>query len=88
MRLRVVRFQIAEEVYENIITNLPSDEFSVEQVRHIYYLRWGQETSFSDLKHTIGTANFHSKSPKYIEFEILCRMPLYNSCTIITLRFP
>lgn len=88
MRLRVVRFQIAEGVYENIITNLPSDEFSLEQVKHIYHLRWGQETSFRDLKHTIGAANFHSKSPKYIEFEILCRMNLYNFCTIITMEVP
>lgn len=88
MRLRVVRFQIAEGVYENIITNLPSEEFSLEQIRHIYHLRWGQETSFRDLKHTIGTANFHSKSPKYIEFEILCRISLYNFCTIITMEVP
>ncbi len=88
MRLRVVRFQIAEGVYENIITNLPSDEFSLEQIKHIYHLRWGQETSFRDLKHTIGTANFHSKSPEYIGFEILCRMTLYNFCTIITIEVP
>ena len=88
MRLRVVRFQIAEGVYENIITNLPSDEFSLEQIKHIYHLRWGQETSFRDLKHTIGTANFHSKSPEYIGFEIMCRMTLYNFCTIITMEVP
>ena len=88
MRLRVVRFQIAEGVYENIITNLPEKEFSLEQIKHIYHLRWGQETSFRDLKHTIGTANFHSKSPEYIEFEILCRMTLYNFCTVITMEVP
>lgn len=88
MRLRVTRFQIAEGVYENIFTNLPEDEFSLEQIKHIYHLRWGQETSFRDLKHTIGTANFHSKSPEYIEFEILSRMILYNFCTIITMEVP
>lgn len=88
MRLRVLRFQIAEGVYENIITNLPPEEFSLEQIKHIYYLRWGQETSFRDLKHTIGTTNFHSKSPEYIEYEILCRMTLYNFCTIITMEVP
>lgn len=88
MRLRVVRFQIAEGVYENIITNLPTDEFSLEQIKHIYHLRWGQETSFRDLKHTLATANFHSKSPEYIGFEILCRMTLYNFCTIITMEVP
>jgi len=88
LQLRLVRFQTAEGVYGNIITNLPSDEFSLEQIKHIYHLRWGQETSFRDLKHTIGTANFHSKSPEYIEFEILCRMTLYNFCTIITMEAP
>lgn len=88
MQLRVLRFQIAEGVFENIITNLPSDEFSLEQIKHIYHLRWGQETSFRDLKHTIGTTNFHSRSPEYIEFEILCRMTLYNFCTIITMEVP
>ena len=88
MRLRVVRFQIADGVFENIITNLPPDEFSLEQIKYIYHLRRGQETSFRDLKHTIGTANFHSKSPQYIEFEILCRMTLYNFSTIITMGVP
>lgn len=88
MHLRIVRFQIAGGAYENIITNLPMDEFSLEQVKGIYRLRWGQETSFRDLKHTIGATNFHSKSPEYIEFEILCRMVLYNFCTIITMEVP
>lgn len=88
MRLRVVRFEIAEGVYENIITNLPTGEFSLEQIKHIYHLRWGQETSFRDLKHTIGATHFHSKSPEFIEFEILCRMTLYNFCTIITMEVP
>lgn len=88
MKLRVLRFQIADGVYENIITNLPDDEFDPAQIRDIYKLRFGIETSFRDLKHTIGTANFHSKSPEYIEFEILSRMILYNFCTIITVEVP
>ncbi len=41
MRLRVVRFQIKEGVYENIITNLPDKEFPAEQIKYIYGLRWG-----------------------------------------------
>lgn len=86
MRLRVVRFKIAEGIYENIITNLPDSEFQTERIKDIYYLRWGIETSYRDLKHTLGTINFHSKSPEYIEEEILCRMILYNFCTIITME--
>lgn len=86
MQLRVVRFQTADGQYENIITNLPVEEFPAEDIKEIYHLRWGIETSFRDLKHTIGTVNFHSKSPEYIIFEIFSRMTLYNFCTIITLH--
>lgn len=39
MKLRIVRFQTAEGVYENLITNLPDDEFQMEEIRHIYSLR-------------------------------------------------
>jgi len=88
MKLRVVRFQIGQDSYENIITNLPDQEFAPEQIKYIYGLRWNIETSWRDLKHTIGTANFHSKSPEYIEHEILCRMILYNFSTIITMEIP
>jgi len=41
MRLRIVRFQIAEGKFENIITNLPEEEFTAEQIKYIYNLRWG-----------------------------------------------
>ncbi len=88
MKLRLVRFQLSEGVYENLVTNLPDDEFTLGQLKDIYGLRWGIETSFRDLKHTIGTANFHSKSPEFIEHEILCRMILYNFSTIITMEVP
>ena len=60
----------------------------MEQVKHIYHLRWGQKTSFHGLKHTIRTANVHSKFPEFIELEILCRMTPYNFCTIITMEVP
>ena len=83
MSLRIVRFEVADGIYENIITNLPADEFPIEEIRQIYHLRWNIETSFRDLKHTIGTSNFHSKKVKYIEQEIWARMILFNFCSII-----
>ena len=47
-------------------------------------MRWGIETSFRDLKKTIGTVNLHSKKVETIELEILARMILFNFCSIIT----
>jgi hypothetical protein len=82
--LRIVRFEIADGIFENIITNLPADEFDPQEIKRLYYLRWDIETSFRDLKHTIGTRNFHSKVVEYIEQEIWARMILFNFCAVIT----
>lgn len=82
--LRVLRFRISEDGYENIITNLPPEEFPVNEIRRLYHLRWGIETSFRELKHVIGASNFHSKKRKYIEMEVWVRLLLYNFCSIIT----
>jgi len=84
MHLRIIRFEVTEGIYENIITNLPADDFLADEIKRLYHLRWSIETSFRDLKHTIGTVNFHSKKLEYIEQEIWARLILFNFCAIIT----
>lgn len=49
-------------------------------------MRWGIETSFRDLKHTIGLSHFHSKKVEFIKQEIYARRVLYNFCEAITSR--
>ena len=82
--LRIIRFKLSDDNYENIVTNLSEEEFSVDDIKALYNLRWGIETSFRDLKHTIGAVNFHSKNRKYIAMEIWARLLLYNFSSIIT----
>lgn len=84
LSLRIVRFETTEGVFQNIITNLPAGEFPDEEIKLLYHMRWGIETSFRDLKHTIGTINFHSKKVEYVEQEIWGRLILFNFCAIIT----
>ena len=81
--LRVLRFPISENSYENIITNLPNEEFSMEGIKYLYHLRWGVETSFRTLKYDLGTTHFHSKKRSYIQMEIFAKLTLYNFCSII-----
>jgi hypothetical protein len=84
LSLRVVRFEVADGTFQNMITNLPGCEFPTSEIKNLYRLRWGIEISFRDLKHTIGTNNFISKKIEYIEQEIWARMILFNFCAIIT----
>lgn len=82
--LRVLRFPIGDGKYENIITNLPENEFRTGEIKEIYHLRWGIETSFCTLKHAIAAVNFHSKSRQMITHEIWARLILFNFCSYIT----
>ncbi|MBU2704197.1 hypothetical protein Ga0466249_005351 [Sporomusaceae bacterium BoRhaA] len=82
--LRVVRFPLSTDTYECVITNLPRDAFPTDELKKLYAMRWGIETSFRELKYAIGLSCFHAKKVEYIKQEIFARLLLYNFCEIIT----
>lgn len=86
LKMRIVRFAISDDTYESIITNLPPEEFSLQDIKELYHMRWGIETSFRELKYAIGLTHFHSKKLEYIQQEIWARLLLYNFCEAITTR--
>lgn len=80
MSLRIVRFKITENTYETIVTSLDSSHFPLDEIKKLYHLRWGIETSFRELKYAIGLVNFHVKKEAAILQEIYARMIMYNFC--------
>jgi hypothetical protein len=90
MTFRVVRFQISTDnhgnpVYETIITSLNRFEFPLSEIKKLYHLRWGIETSYRELKYAVGLVNFHAKKESAILQEIWARLIIYNFCERITL---
>ena len=43
-------------------------------------MRWGEETSFRELKYAIGLNALHAKKRELIQQEIYARMLMYNFC--------
>lgn len=84
LNVRFVRFRISEDTYETVVTNLSADEFPASEIKHLYNLRWGIETSFRDLKYTIGLKQPVSKKAEYISQEIFARCLMYNFCELVT----
>ena len=81
---RVVRFKITEDTYECIMTNLDKNEFSMQDIKELYHLRWEIETSYRELKYDFDLNTLHSKKRNLIEQEIYAKMLLYNFCSRIT----
>lgn len=81
---RIARFPLSEDSFECVITNLPANEFDSAELKDLYRMRWGIETSFRELKYAIGLTHFHAKKTEYIKQEIWARLILYNFCEAIT----
>lgn len=61
MGFRVLKVMLEDGSYQSFITNLDANEFSIDQIRELYHMRWGIETSFRELKHTLGLTHLHAK---------------------------
>lgn len=84
LSFRLVRFKLAQDTYELLATNLTQDEFDIHELKNLYTMRWGIETSFRDLKYSLSLSYFHSKKTEYILQEVFARLTMYNFAQLIT----
>ena len=69
---------------EYIYTNLPKEEFTLDEIRELYNRRWGIETSFRDIKYAAGMLFFHSRIKQLVLQEIYAKLILYNFSEAVT----
>ena len=82
--LRIVRFKLPSGDCEALVTNLPSNDFPPDDLKKLYFRRWGIETSFRHLKYTIGLSKFHAKTASFVTQEIWGRLISYNfACAVM-----
>lgn len=81
---RIVRFPISDTLCETIITNLDAELYPLPEIKRLYAMRWGIETSFRDLKHTLGLLHLHAKKVEFVHQEIFAKLTMYNFCELIT----
>lgn len=85
LSLRIIRIELSDGCYENLITNLPDLDFDMDDFKDLYHLRWNEETAYRDLKYPLCLKAFHSKKYEYIVQEVWARAILYNFSTEIAM---
>ena len=71
-----------------LYTNRDSETFPIGTVKELYRLRWGIETSFRELKYTIGLSCLHGKKMDFLLQEVFARLILYNYASLIARKIP
>ncbi len=84
LSFRIVRFPISDTMCETIITNLNAEQYPLTEIKRLYAMRWGIETSFRNLKHTLGLLHLHAKKVEFVLQEIFAKLTMYNFCELIT----
>ena len=84
LKFRVVRRKLPKtNEYETLITSLPPDVFSADDIVDLYSFRWYIESQFKALKYTVGIANLHAKKDDLVRQEIWAAMTIQNFCSRI-----
>lgn len=78
IEVRCVLVDIGGEAPEKLITNLPPDLFSPDDLKELYHLRWGVETCFQMLKDRLQMENMTGTRPILIEQDIYASAYLLN----------
>lgn len=84
IKFRVVKFLIndpdtGKDAWEVLVTNLNRFEFPIAQMKELYHMRWDIETSFREMKYSLGGIHFHSKKDEAAQMEIYARLIMFNA---------
>ena len=61
-----------------LMTNLDAAQFPLSALRELYARRWGIETSFRELKYTVGLIHLHSRKSDLVLQEIFAAFTVFN----------
>ena len=83
MSIRVVRFQLSSGNWETLVTSLPRNEYSLEDLKELYHARYQIEYGFRYLKYSLAMSFYHSKKEDMIKQEIYAALCAYNICSAL-----
>lgn len=76
--LRVVRLLLPSGEMETLVTNLPSHEFSDQDIAQLYFWRWGVETAYDGLKNLLAMNNISSKTRLTVYQDFYALLTIFN----------
>lgn len=81
--LRLIKFVLSSGISEYLVTNLPKSEFSLDDIKELYRLRWQIEISYRFLKYPAGMVHTHSLKQSFIFQEVYAKLICYNFCSAV-----
>lgn len=75
---RFALVDVGGEAPERLVTNIPAETLSPDELKEVYHLRWGVETCFQMLKDRLQVENMTGAKPALIEQDVYASAYLLN----------
>ncbi len=76
--VRIIKEKIKDNKELILLTNLPMEEFSKEEIKELYSKRWDIESSYDCLKNKLYSESFTGNLPIIIEQDLYAQVLIYN----------
>ena len=83
LAVRVVRFKLPNGQYEYLVTNLLDRFYKVEMFRELYFMRWGIETKYKQIKGRFQLESFSGYTDEAIDQDFLLAVFFANLTEIL-----
>ena len=87
MDLRIVTITLKTGEKEALLTNLPPEVMTIEDLEYIYHKMWVIETNYNTLKNRFYMENYSSKTRQDIEQDTYSKFPIFNMFNYLKLMF-
>lgn len=81
--IRTIQLELERGIKEYLITNLPKERIKAEDFKELYFLRWGIEGKYKELKKGMEMENFSGKKSICIKQDYYISLFLSNICAIL-----
>jgi hypothetical protein len=82
IKVRVARLMLDSGIEEILITNLSRDEFTVADLKELYFKRWGVEVKYNEVKNRLEIEDFTGDNPIAVKQDFYAAMYLINMVSL------
>lgn len=83
VKVRVVHVTLDDGTDECLVTNIMDPTITVDMFKELYFLRWGIESKYNELKNQLELEEFSGSSHTSVEQDFFIRLLFMNICALI-----
>lgn len=83
LTMRIVSFPISDKTTEIIVTNVFDEQFTVDDFKELYNMRWGIEKTYNCIKNMFCLESFTGALPDAVLQDFYAVLYLYNAASMI-----